>query len=141
MSTAPGPDGTVYGVTQGHDDEPDVLFAMDKRGQVRKLGEARGYTTSLALSKDGSKLYYVPGAHGDSGDQGTPVIEVDTASGGERVIAKLNPLAERELGLTLAGTYNLAIDTKRGRLFVGLNAGKDPDSPWGEVVLAVVSLS
>jgi hypothetical protein len=143
-STRPAPDGTIYGVTQGEGDQPDRrydLFAFSPDRGVRDLGEARGYTASVALNRDGSRFYYVPGAHGDSSAQGTPVIAVDTRTGRQEVIVRLNDLAEQELGLTLGGTYNVAFDAKRNRLFVGLNAGEDADNPWGEVVLAVLDLA
>jgi hypothetical protein len=140
-STRPAPDGTVYGVTQSPDDEaPEMFFALEPDGSIRSLGEARGYTTSMALTADGSRFYYVPGAHGDSSTQGTPVIGVDTKTGEQRVVTKLNPLSEQTLHLSLAGSYNVALDTARNRLFVGLNAGKAKDDPWGEVVLAIVDL-
>jgi hypothetical protein len=143
-STRPAPDGTVYGVTQplGQPEDPrHEFFAFTPDGEVRGLGRARGYTASLALDQDGSRLYYVPGAHGDSAAQGTPVIAVDTHTGEQQVVARLDELAEQHLGLTLGGSYNVAFDAERDRLYVGLNAGTDPDNPWGEVVLAVVDLA
>jgi hypothetical protein len=140
-STRPAPDGTVYGVTQSPgDDAPEQFFALTPDGTIRSLGEARGYTTSMALSARGTRFYYVPGAHGDSGEQGTPVIEVDTATGEQRVVAKLDPLSKATLGLALAGSYNVALDAARNRLFVGLNAGTTDADPWGEVGLAIVDL-
>ena len=140
-STRPAPDGTVYGVTQAPDDQSrEMFFALAPDGSIRSLGEARGYTTSLAMAADGSRFYYVPGAHGDSGLQGTPVIEVDTKTGSQRVVTKLDPLSKETLGLSLAGSYDVALDTSRHRLFVGLNAGKTDDNPWGEVVLAIIDL-
>jgi hypothetical protein len=140
-STRPAGDGTVYGVTQSpREGSPEMFFALDPGGSIRSLGQARGYTTSMALSADGSRFYYVPGAHGDSSTQGTPVIEVHTSTGDQRVVTKLNPLAKETLGLSLAGSYDVALDTTRNRLFVGLNAGKTDDNPWGEVVLAIIDL-
>jgi hypothetical protein len=138
-STRPGPDGTVYGVTQG-DDGPSMFFALSRDGTVRNLGAARGYTPSMALEADGSRFYYVPGGHGDSYTQGTPVIAVDTKTGDQQVVARLNDLGEEHLGLTLGGSYDVALDTKRHVLYVGLNAGETRDRPWGEVVLAILSL-
>lgn len=139
-STRPGPDGTVYGVTQAREPEDATLFALGPDGSIRSLGKAGGYTTSLALARDGSRVYYVPGAYGDSAEHGTPVLAVDTQTGEQSVVARLNPLAEEHLGLTLAGSYNVALDTARDRLYVGLNAGPVGGEPWGEVVLAVVDL-
>jgi len=136
-STAPGPDGTVYGVTQN----PDRLFALHRDGSITDLGEARGYTASLALAPDGSRFFYVPGAHGDAYEQGTPLIAVDTETGDQTVVAELNPPAERELGLRLGGTYDVAVDPSGDRVYVGLNAA-DPGAKdaFGQVVLAVVHL-
>lgn len=139
-STVPAPDGTVYGVSQGADDESAMLFALSPDGSVRDLGRAKGYTASLALSRDGSRFYYVPGAHGDAWTQGTPVIEVDTSTGEQRTVVKLNPLAEEHLHLTLGGSYDIALDRKRNVLYVGANAGETHDGPWGEIVLSVISL-
>jgi hypothetical protein len=142
-STRPAPDGTVYGVTQPlveQEDDRYELFAFSPEGEVRDLGPARGYTASLALNGDGSRFYYVPGAHGDSSEQGTPVIAVDTNTGRQEVVVRLNDLAEDHLGLTLAGSYSVAFDTRNERLYVGLNAG-EPENPWGEVVLAIVDLA
>ncbi len=135
-STRPAPDGTVYGVTEN----PDRFFALSSDGTVRSLGTPRGYTASLALAPDGSKFFYVPGAHGDAFEQGTPVIAVDTDRGEQTVVAQLNDLAEDHLGLTLGGSYDLAVADKGTTLYVGLNAGKKRDDPWGEVVLTVVTL-
>lgn len=141
-STRPAPDGTIYGVTQGKvADRDHELFAFSPANRtVRDLGAARGYTASIAISKDGSTLYYVPGAHGDSAKQGTPVIAVDTETGSQHVVTNLDPLSKQTLGLSLAGSYDVALDAARDRLFVGLNAGETDDDPWGEVVLAVVDL-
>ncbi|MET0421835.1 MAG: hypothetical protein ABW073_09010 [Acidimicrobiia bacterium] len=139
-SSVPSPDGTVYGVTQAVDDSGDRLFALEPDGSIRSLGKAKGYTASLALSSDGSRLYYVPGAHGDAFEQGTPVIEVDTQTGKQRTVVELNPLAEQHLHLTLGGSYDVALDRRRNVLYVGANAGPTHDQPWGEIVLAVISL-
>ncbi len=141
-STPPAPDGTVYGVTQAGRGAAarDRFFALAPDGELRTLGPARGYTASLAMEPDGSRLYYVPGAHGDSYTQGTPVVAVDTETGKETVVANLNPLAEEQLGLTLGGSYDVALDAERRVLYVGLNAGPERDDPWNEVVLAIVSL-
>ena len=139
-STGPGPDGTLYAATR----QPDMLFALHPSGEIRVLGPARDYTASLALHPDGSRFFYIPGAHGTSWEQGTPLVSVDTTSGEETVVAELNPLAEQRLGLRLGGTYNIAVDSSGERVYVGLNAG-DPgargsEGAFGEVVLVVVEL-
>jgi hypothetical protein len=136
-ATAPGPDGTVYGATR----DPDVLFAMTPSGEIRTLGPIRGYTTSIALHPSGDQLFYVPGAHGDSWVQGTPLISVDTRTGEETIVVELNDLGEQYLDLRLGGSYNVAIDPSGGVVYVGANAGiVGTDSSFGEVVLLVVNL-
>ena len=135
-STLPAPDGTVYGVTN----EPFNLFALRPDGSIRDLGPAGGYTASLALHPDGRRFFFVPGAHGDSWQKGTPLVAVDTDTGEQEVVVELNQLAERELNLTLGGTYNVAVDPSGERVYVGFNAGPDRDDPWGQVVLVVVHL-
>lgn len=136
-ATPPAADGTVYLVTQ----EPDVLLALAPDGEVRELGDMAGYTASVALSPDGERLWYVPGAHGDAADEGTPLIEVDTASGDQRVLVELDPLARDALDLSLGGTYNVAVDPKGEVLYLGMNAAEPgADDTFGEVVLVVVDL-
>ena len=67
-------------------------------------------------------------------------MAVDTRSGEQSVLVELNQLAEDQLGLTLGGSYSVAFDPKARVLYVGLNAGETRDDPWGEVVLAVITL-
>ncbi|MGH9051370.1 MAG: hypothetical protein ACRDY4_16685 [Acidimicrobiia bacterium] len=136
-STRPAPDGTVYGVTE----RPANLFALRPDGAIDDLGAAEGYTASLALHPDGDRFFYVPGAHGDSAELGgTPLIAVDTETGEHTTVVELNELAEQELGLTLGGSYSVAVDPSGDRVYVSLNAGADRTEPWGEVVLVVVDL-
>ena len=44
------------------------------------------------------------------------------------------------LGLVAGGSYDIAVDARAKRVFVGLNAGPTTDTPWGEVVLVEVDL-
>jgi hypothetical protein len=136
-ATPPAPDGTVYLATQG----PDLLFALDPDGELRELGPAAGYTTSLATAPDGSRLWYVPHAHGGAAEVGTPVIEVDTQTGEQRTVVELDPLAQESLGLSLGGTYNVAADHSGSTLYLGMNAAEPgAESLFGEVVLVIVEL-
>jgi hypothetical protein len=135
-STAPAADGTVYGVTE----DPERLFALRPDGHIDDLGAPRGYTASLALSADDRRVFYVPGAHGNSWEQGTPLVALDTATGEQTTVASLNDVAEAKLGLTLGGSYSVAVDPSGTRVYIGFNAGRTRDDPWGEVVLIVVHL-
>lgn len=137
-ATVPNTEGAIFAVTT----EPPVFFRLDEDGTITELGPARGYTTSIALSPDGSRFYYVPDAHGGSWDQGTPLIAVDTATGEEEVVVELQPLVGEALGWRLGGTYNVAVDPSGTRIFVGLNAGEiGSGESVGEVVLVVVTLA
>jgi hypothetical protein len=131
-------DGSVFGVTR----RPDRLFEMTADGDIVDMGPAEGYVASVALSPDGSTLYYVPDAHGGSWMNGTPLIAVDTTSGEHEVLVELNPLIEPALGVRVGGTYNVAVDPQTGRIYVGLNASAvgsdDVETTLGSVVLAVV---
>lgn len=140
-ATHPAPDGTVYGVTEGGKGEPDVFFRVSSDGQLTQIGEARGYTTSIALSPDGHTLFYVPDAHGKAFEQGAPVIAFDTSTGDEREVVKLNDLIQPQLNLLVGGSYDVVLDDSGSTLFIGLNVG-DPstDSGFGKVVLAIVKL-
>lgn len=138
-ATAPAPDGTIYGVTEN----PRVFFALRPDGSIEPLGDAPGYVASLAMEPDGSKVYFVPGAHGDGWTTGTPLMALDPATGEQSVVVELNPLTEAELGLTAGGTYNVVLDDAHRRLFVGLNsapAETREESTFGEVVLAEITL-
>ncbi|MBK8460977.1 MAG: hypothetical protein IPL43_13010 [Micropruina sp.] len=65
-------------------------------------------------------------------------MAVNVTTGKERVVAELEPLVKERLGLVLGGSYNVAVDRRSGRIFVGFNAGATSDNPWGEVVLLTV---
>ena len=130
-------DGSVYGVTR----EPDVFFALRPNGEIVDLGAAEGYTTSLALTPDGEHFFYMPGAHGNAWKLGGALTRVNTSTGRQEVVVKLNPLVEEGLGLTVGGTYNVAVSPDGKTVYVGANASPlGDDSGFGEVVLLVIHL-
>ena len=136
-ATAPDAADTVYAVSR----DPAVFFSIDAEGDIVELAPAQGYTTSMALSPDGSTLYYVPDAHGGAWENGTRLIAVDTETGEETVVVELNPLIEPAIGLRTGGTYNVIVDPSGKRVFVGLNAGDAATGDsFGEVLLAIVTL-
>ena len=136
-ATEPDGQGTLYGVTRN----PEVFFALHPDGTVRTLTEALGYTTSVALSPDGTTLYSVPEAHGRSWQLGAPLMAVDTTTGEQEILIELQPLAEEHLGVRLGGTYNVAIDKDGRTIYVGMNVSDaSDDSGFGEVVLMIVTL-
>jgi hypothetical protein len=137
-ATEPGPDGSVYGVT----DEPDTFFAMRPDGSIEELGDALEYTASMALAPDGSAFYYMPGAHGDAPEWGSPLISVDTATGEQTVIVELNEAIQEEFGHTVGGTYNVVVSPDGDTIYLGVNGGEvgSEDEAFGEVFLIVLDL-
>lgn len=136
-ATPPGPDGSIFGVTR----DPDTFFVMRPSGEIESLGAAEGYTASMALSPDGAHFYYMPHAHGGAWEAGSPLIRVDTSTGEQEVVVELNPIVEESLGLTVGGTYNIAISPAGDTIYMGANAGTvGSDSTFEEVVLLVIHL-
>jgi hypothetical protein len=135
-STTPTADGTIYGVTA----EPWEFFAFSPDGEVRNLGFAEWYSTSLALLPDESAFLYVPGAHGSSWYSNSPLYAVDTATGEQTTVVELLEPVREEFGLVLGGTYSVTVDPGRNYAHIGFNAGTTGDDPWGEVVFVVVEL-
>ena len=138
-STQPAPDGTIYAATR----EPDMLFSFTPEGTVTTLGPAPDYVASLAMHPDGTRFFYIPSAHGKSWQLGAPLMEVNIATGEQRVLVELNPLGESELGLSFGGTYGIVADPGGERLYVVMNSGVPEnvrDAAFGEVVLVVIHL-
>jgi hypothetical protein len=131
--TRPAPDGTVYGAS---DDEPG-LFSIGPDGSLAEIGNPGGTTTSLAMTPDGSRIFWMPEAHGGAWEIGAPIMAMDTATGEiDEVASLLNPFAD-SLGLLPGGSYSTVYDD--GRLILGVNASPlDDDSGFGTVVLVVV---
>ncbi len=129
----PTADGTVYGVS---DDEP-VLFSISPEGTIDELGDPGGTTTSIAITPDGSRIFWMPEAHGGAWEIGAPVMTMDIASGEiSEVVSLLDPF-EEAFGLLPGGTYSMVYDD--GKLVLGVNASPtDDDSGFGDVVLVVV---
>ena len=135
-STRPDSSGVVYAVTTRQHD----LVAIDPDGNVRSLGNAVAYSTSIALLPDESAFIYVPDAHGGTANFGAPVIAVDTSTGVQTTLVELDQLARDGLGLVLGGSFNVTVDPTRRLAHIGFNAGPTQESPWGEVVQITVEL-
>ena len=122
-ATAETPDGHVY--TVGPKGDP-VLWRLDVRTEkVERLGLApvgtQTYITSLDADPTGRFLYYVPGAHGGSQDDGAAVVQFDTRSRRRKVVAFLYPALEKRFGYTPLGTFSSAVGPKGERLFITWN--------------------
>ncbi len=131
--TRPAPDGTVYGAA---DDEPG-LFSISPDGTLTDLGDPGGSVTSIAMTPDGSRIFWMPDAHGGAWEIGAPVRSMDTATGEiTEVTSLLEPFGDK-LELLPGGSYSLVYDD--GRLILGVNASPlDDDSGFGVPVLVVI---
>jgi hypothetical protein len=134
-ATSARADGSVIGVTR----DPDEFFILQADGSVQSLASAAGYTASLAISADGRHVYYVPGAHGNSGAMGTPVMDLDAETGQQSTLVELFDSVAELHQVRLGGSYNVVLDPDGGRLYVGLNAGEG-DETFGRVFLAIINL-
>lgn len=116
----PAASGLIHGMTGA-----GRLFSFHpEKREVKDLGPNFGegdYTAVMALSPDDRFLYFVPGAHGSSSRSGTPIVQVDVATGARKVLAFLHEPVRQKLRYTLGGTYNLQIDPSGGRLFITFN--------------------
>jgi hypothetical protein len=136
-ATEPDADGVVYAVTKN----PAQFFTLEPAGTTRDLGSALDYTASLALDQGTSTVYWVPGAHGRSWTMGSPLMALDTRTGEQSIVVKLDPLVREAMGLRVSGTYAIAIDAEAKRLFIGMNVSEEADdSGFGDVILVVVTL-
>jgi hypothetical protein len=136
-ATAPASDGTIYAAS----DRPEMLFSIGRDGTVTDYGALVGYTASMALDDEWTKIYFVPGAHGAGYSYGTPLVEFDPSAATTTDLVELAPLIEDRFGLRAGGTYGIAIDEAANRIFMALNAGPENSrDTFGEVVLVEVTL-
>lgn len=129
-------DGWFMGVTRG-----GALFKfypdedkLEDMGLCWPGDPTRLYTTSMAKSPDDKYVYFIPGAHGQSHYNGTPVVQVNAKTGERKAIAFLFPYMYDHYGYIPGGTFSLDIDDKGERLFVLFNgAFREFDPKGGDV--------
>ena len=116
-----GPDGLFWGVTHGGQlftFNPDTEVVEDKGPNW--AGEQR-YTASMERSPGGRYLYYMPGAHGHGYSDGSPLVQYDTQTGKEKVLAFFFPYYFEKYGYTAGGTFSIVLDERGERLFIVWN--------------------
>jgi hypothetical protein len=122
--------GIVYTVSQGQGEgNESTIFAFDTKTEtIDKLGPAavgtNQYVAAISADPTGRYLYYVPGAHGDSDRDGSPVVQYDTAARSRKIIAFLHPFYHEKYGLVPKGTYGLACDPSGERLAITWNVSR-----------------
>jgi hypothetical protein len=143
-ATQETPQGIIYTVSQGGRGEPSLLFAFDVQTEkVRELGAAhigtQEYITSIDADPTGRFLYYIPGAHGGSEEDGSPVIQYDTTTGRKKVLAFLHPYCLDRFNITLKGTFSSAVDPTGERLYITWNNSRG-GKVWDSCLLTVVHI-
>ena len=93
-------------------------------------------TVILALVED---LYYVPGAHGGSEQDGSPVVQFDVRTKQKKVIAFLNPFYSNKYGFTVKGTFSSALDPKGDTLYITWNISRGSRA-WDSCGLTVIHI-
>jgi sugar lactone lactonase YvrE len=140
----PSKDGTLFAMTAG-----GRLFSFDpSKEEVRDQGpnfSEGDYTAVMALSPDGRFVYFAPGAHGSSVRTGTPIVQIECATGKRKALAFLNAPVRRALKYNLGGTYNLQMDPAGARLFITFNGAPYNDAArkaeaFGAPCVAVVNI-
>jgi hypothetical protein len=122
--------GYVYTVSSGQGaGAVAALAAFDvQRETVRALGPAavasQQYIAALAADPTGRYVYYVPGAHGGSDQDGSPVVQFDVRAQQAKVLAFLHPVCQRRLGIIPRGSYGLACDPTGQRLYITWNVSR-----------------
>lgn len=143
-ATSETPQGVVYTVSDGQRSRESILFAFDvQREQARALGPAavgqQQYIASIDADPSGRYLYYVPGAHGGSHLDGTPIVQFDVKTGKKKVLAFLHPYYQQKYGFTLVGTYSTAVDERGEKLYITWNISRGSRA-WDCCGLSVVHI-
>lgn len=128
-ATQETPQGLVYTVSLGQGGRDSQLYSFNTKTEaIEALGSAaigtQKYAATLDADPSGRYVYYMPGAHGGSEADGTPVIQFDTKTRTKKVIAFLHPFYQKQYGCTLKGTYSAAVDAKGETLYVTWNVSR-----------------
>lgn len=137
-------EGRVFTVSQGQGGREATLYAFNTTTeQVEALGPAavgtQTYITTLDADASGRYLYYIPGAHGGSEADGSPVVQFDVSTKRKKVIAFLHPFYAEKYGCTLRGTFSAALDPKGDKLYVTWNNSRGGRA-WDSCVLSVIHI-
>jgi len=124
-ATQETPDGSVYtvGKSDGH------LWKFDTETvAISDLGElavaSQTYTTTIDADPTGRYLYYIPGAHGGSQKDGTPIIQFDTQKQSRKVIAFLQSILQKQFGYVTLGTFSSAVSPDGSKLYITWNGNR-----------------
>lgn len=109
-------------ICQTYDGVMFKFFPDEERTELIGLNWVEGrYSTSMALSPDGRYLYYAVGAHGQTWQVGSPIIQMDTQTYARKVLAFLHPYYQQKYGYVFGGSYSVSLDQKAERLLIFWN--------------------
>ena len=143
-ATAETPQGKIYTASTGQGKAEAMIWAFDTKTEtVEQLGNgavgSQAYIATMDIDPTGRYIYYVPGAHGGSEQDGSAVVQFDVQTKRKKVIAFLKQPFEKKYGVTLKGTYSTALDAKGETLFITWNASRGT-TPWDCNALTVVHI-
>ncbi len=137
--------GYIYAVSKGD----AVIYRFDtKTEEAERIGSApvatQTYITSIDADPTGRYLYYVPGAHGGSEKDGTPVVQFDVKTRRRKVIAFLHPVLKEKVGYTPLGTFSTAVSPSGDKLYItwngNLGGSKRGRLTWDACALTVLHI-
>jgi len=137
-------DDFVYTISLGQSsDDADIWSFNTRTEQCENIGTAavgsQAYVASIDVDPTGRYLYYVPGAHGGSERDGSPVVQFDVRTGKKKVIAFLDPFYTDKYGFTLKGTYSTAVDPAGDKLYITWNVSRGTKA-WDCCGLTVIHI-
>jgi hypothetical protein len=143
-ATQETPDGYVYTVSSGQGAAEADLWALNTKTEaIAKIGKAavgtEAYIASIDADPTGRYLYYIPGAHGGSARDGSPVVQFDVKTGRKKVLAFLHPFYADKYGLTPQGTYSSAVSPEGDTLYITWNVSRG-GRVWDCCALTVVHI-
>jgi hypothetical protein len=142
-ATQETPQGLIYAVSSGQRAEAVLWSFNAKTEEVQVLGPCavgkQHYITSLDADPTGRYLYYVPGAHGGTEEDGCAVAQYDLKTKKRRVLAFLHPFLKQKYGYTPIGTFSTALDAKGETLYITWH-GRRRATGWDTCALTVVHI-
>ncbi|MBM4038440.1 MAG: hypothetical protein FJ290_07990 [Planctomycetes bacterium] len=97
------------------------------------------YITTLDADPTGRYLYYVPGAHGGSEVDGSPIVQFDVTTRRKKIVAFVHPFLKERYGYTPIGTFGSAVDPKGDKLYVSWH-GRRRAAGWDTCALTVIHI-
>ncbi len=118
-------DGMVYTVDR------DNLWSFNvKTEKAVRLGPttvgSADYITSIDVDpKTNRYLYYIPGAHGSSDRDGSPLVQYDVKTRTRKVIAFLHPYFHAKYGFVPCGCFGSSVSPAGDKVYITWNGNRN----------------